>query len=255
MPVKKSGDYYVAKSNELIQRSQYTLSLKENKLLLYLISKIKPDDMGDELYHFSVRDFCRACNIDQESGFNHNDVKRALSSIASKSLWISTANGTDVLIRWLNIVRYDRKSGMFEVSFHEDIIPYLYELRATYTQYALENILPMSCKYGIRLYELLKSYEYIKRPIEFSIDELRKRLDATRKYERYADFRRNVLEPAVDDVNHYTDIYVSYQPIEGPRAEVEQMEFSITKPRAMDAQLRRLARSRALYGDKRYRDK
>ena len=40
----KERDYYVVKANQLITKSRYSLSLQQQKILLYFISQIKPED-------------------------------------------------------------------------------------------------------------------------------------------------------------------------------------------------------------------
>ncbi|RUM58731.1 MAG: hypothetical protein DSY59_00860 [Persephonella sp.] len=46
--------------------------------------------------------------------------------------------------------------------FTPAISKFLFELKSKFLTYHLKNIMPMSSKYAIRLYELLKQYENIK---------------------------------------------------------------------------------------------
>lgn len=85
-------------------------------------------------------------------------------------------------------------------------MPYLLELKKNYTKYQLQNIIPMKSKYGIRLYELLKSYLNLGK-VRFSIEELKIRLDST-NYTNLKDFKRRVLEPALKDIEVYSDLTV-----------------------------------------------
>ena len=83
------------------------------------------------------------------------------------------------------------------------------ELGEYYTGYSLQYILPMSSQYSPRLYELLKSYLKNNREWFFSIAELKHVLDAE-TYDRWPDFRRRALEPAVAEINQYTDINIAW---------------------------------------------
>ena len=67
-------DQKVIKSNDLIQRSRFDLSLQEQKIILYLISQITPYDEEFQLYEFSIADFCKICGIDHTSGGNYADL-------------------------------------------------------------------------------------------------------------------------------------------------------------------------------------
>ena len=78
-----------------------------------------------------------------------------------------------------------------------------------YTQYELLSTLPMQSQYSFRLYELLKSYAFTQEH-RFSVDELKTALNAT-QYKRFADFHVRVIQKAVEEINLYTDIEVSYE--------------------------------------------
>ena len=71
-------DQKVVKSNDLIQKSRFDLSLQEQKIVLYLISQITPYDEEFKLYEFSIPDFCKICGIDHTSGGNYADLKKAV---------------------------------------------------------------------------------------------------------------------------------------------------------------------------------
>ena len=224
----KQQSYFVTKRNDLVQKSRYELTADQNRALLYLISKIKPDDTGTEVYEISLREFCQVCNIDPNSGHNIEYAQRAMQAIADKSVWVKRGH-KEILLRWLNHVELNQLTRRFEVSFHEDILPYLYNLRTRYVQYSLENILTMESRYGMRLYELLKSYEKLGRDVSFSVDELRQRLGAE-SYTRYSDFKRRVLDTAMKDINECSDIEASYTTTQGKNRTTETVIFSIRQP-------------------------
>lgn len=83
------------------------------------------------------------------------------------------------------------------------------EMGEYYTGYSLQYILPMSSQYSPRLYELLKSYQKNNREWFFNIEELKRILDA-QSYDRWPDFKRRILEPAVNEINEYSDLNVAY---------------------------------------------
>ena len=45
----------VRKANELIQKSRFSLSLQQQKIILYLISKIQPTDTEFHEYKFEIK--------------------------------------------------------------------------------------------------------------------------------------------------------------------------------------------------------
>ena len=72
LEISKQRSYTVVKSNEIIQKARYDLSVTELKLLAYIISKIKPTDTELQEYSFSVKDFCQVCGIDYTNGYNYH---------------------------------------------------------------------------------------------------------------------------------------------------------------------------------------
>ena len=219
--------YVVAKHNDMIQKSRFQLSAQEQKVIQFLISKIKPKDKALHTYRFSISEFCGICGIDSQSGNNYKNLKDTIQSLADKSMWVMLENGKETLVRWINKAAIDRQDGVIEIRLDDDLIPYLLQLQNNYTQYALQYILSMDSRYSIRFYEVLRSLEYKQRQHIFNIEDLKRLLNAE-KYKRYSNFKQRVLDMAVREINELSDITVSYVPIREGRKIVE-VEFSIQK--------------------------
>lgn len=246
--IAKKQQQTVVKSNELIQSGRFSMTVQQNKVLLYLISQIKPSDSGQETYFFSVDDFCRTCGIDHTNGKNIINAKKALNALDSMSVWVQLPDNTEMRLRWLDRIKLNKNTNMFEITFHRDMLPYLYDLQSRYTSYTLANALTMESKYGIRLYELLKSYQHMREhKITFALSELKKRIDAD-KYERFPDFRRYVLDTALEDINECSDISVEYEPYStsGKQRGFDGITFTISDPTALDKEIRTMRQERKL---------
>jgi plasmid replication initiation protein len=175
-----------------------------------MISKIKPDDTGEEEYTIRTKDIVDICGYTKDSGFYYQTIKKDIQKIAAVSCWIDTDPGkTGELFRWIDTAKVDYKKAEFRIKFHSTVIPYLFELRKNRTQYVLYNILCMPRKYSIRLYEYLLAMKYHGSVFEVSIDELKRRIDAE-KYEKISHFKERVLEPAIVDINDYTELNIEY---------------------------------------------
>ena len=123
-------------------------------------------------------------------------------------------------MRWIEKPYIDDNSGIIQIKLDADMKPYLLQLKENFTKYELLWTLNFKSKYTIRLYELIKSihyhdvYAYEK---EFDIDELRRMLGAE-TYKTYQTFKTRVLEPAIAEINGYSDKNVEYEPIKKGRA-------------------------------------
>ena len=202
-------EYSVVKRNDLIQRSRYHLTTQEQKIVLYLISKIKPEDDDLKLYEFKIKDFCEVCGIDETSGRNYEALKNTVKNLTDKSVWIMLDDGSETVARWIERPYINKKSGIIRIKLDEFMKPYLLEMKKHFTAYSLYFTLAMKSKYSLRIYELLKSFQNMGQ-YELEIEQLKKKLFAV-KYERHQDFRIKVLEVAVQEINAYSDISVTYE--------------------------------------------
>ena len=213
-------DQSVFKSNDLIQKSRFNLSLQEQKILLYLISQITPYDEDFQLYEFSVSDFCRICGMSPTAGGNYTELKAAIKSICDKSLWIQLAEGEETLLRWIEKPYINKRSGTIKIRLDKDMKPFLLQLKEKFTSYELIFTLKFSSKYSIRLYELICSIHYhdletYKR--NYGLDELRQLLGAE-NYTTWQALKERVLVPAMNEINKFSDKNLSINPIKKPHS-------------------------------------
>lgn len=227
--------YYVAKANDFIRWARYSLTVQQQRILLYLISMIKPFDTVNDEYTFKIKEFCETCGLEGDSRFYYERIKEDIKTIADFSRWVMFQDGKpneEILFRWFNTVRMYKNSGTIYITFHATLAPYLYDLQERYTQYPLVNVLAFKSKYSIRLYELLRSYTK-KDELQFEINELRNLLDAE-KYVHGYDFKRFVLEVAEKEINQYADdLRVEYQLVKTGK-KVTSVKFRIWKPEYWD---------------------
>lgn len=217
----------VVKSNDLIQKSRFSLSATQQKIILYLISKIKYNDEDFEEYEIHIKDFCEVCGIDYTQGSAYKDVKENIKKISDKSMWIEF-DDRETLVRWIEKPTIYKQSGIIKIKFDEDLKPYLLNLKEKYTQYELIYTLQMKSKYSIRLYEILKSKQYDTRKeynTTFDVEKLKHLLSAE-TYTEYKEFNRTVLKKAIEEINKYSDINVFYIPVRCGR-NIKKIEFNI----------------------------
>lgn len=199
----------VYKRNDMIQKARFSLSVQEQRAVLYAISKIKPDDTYLKEYVFDIKDFYRVIGWSKQS---YTEFKALMLELRNKGWYITLPDGSEPSVAWFSKVTPNKKSGKVKIKFDEDMMPYLIQLAQGtefYTKYQLQYVLPMSSQYSPRLYEILKSYQYNNRRWFFDIDELKHLLDC-KSYTNFSHFQRRVLDPAVEEINKYTDIAICY---------------------------------------------
>ena len=215
--------HLVVKHNDLIQKGKSNLTLTQQKLITYVISLIKPTDTEFKKYEIKVADFCAICGIDKR--YFYSDFKDLIDDLDNKAFWIETDEKV-FKFRWFLKAEYIKKQGKVLVMLDDDVKQYLLNLKEKFTVYELYNILALKSKYSFRLYELFKSYAFQKEKV-FEIDDFKKLMDAE-KYTNFKDFRKRVLERAVEEVNYYTDLEVEYTPIQEGR-KISALKIDINK--------------------------
>lgn len=212
----QSREYLVVKHNSIIQQNKFqvaknagnSLSLLEQKILLYVISRIKPEDEELKEQIFDIAEFCRVCGI-KAGGENYPYLKEVIAKLKGRVMWL-VAEDSETTVSWIDKATLYKRSGKIKIRLDEDLKPYLLMLSKNYTAFPLHNIIKMKTKYGIMLYELLKSVAFMGENIEFSVDEIKDHLDAA-GYDNFANFRTRVLLPALKDINTYTELKVDVE--------------------------------------------
>lgn len=205
--LEKARRAIVSKAKSMIQKTRYSLSLQQQKIVLYALSKIQPGDTAFTEYKFSIKDFCALCGVEPT---NYEYIKKTMQSLRRKVFWITIdEKGTESCVDWFSTIHMNKRSGIVMMKFHEDLHPFLLELQSNFLSFSIFPTLAMKSRYSIRLYELLKSYQNLTE-WTFDIPTLKKKLDAE-KYNRYADFRRNVLDVSIAEINKFSDLDISYE--------------------------------------------
>lgn len=212
----------VVKSNELIRNTRASLTAQEQKIIIYLVSLINPEDTELKTLTISISDYCNLVGI-KHTNENYRYIKKTIKSIRDKSWWIKD-NEDEVLFSWLDTANIKKNKGIIEIKLSSSLSDYLLQLKECFTKYNLLNILVLRGKYSIKLYELLKSYLW-QGVYKVSVDELREIIDC-KSFKKFAEFNRNVLEKSIAEINEYTDLFITVNKIKTGRY-ITDLEFKI----------------------------
>lgn len=237
---RESQEMYVVKSNELIQKARYNLTVQQQKLILFAISKIKKNDSPNKVYELSIDEVCSVMGLElDEGGTYYRRIKDDLIKLTSR-LWVKFPD-REATISWIGDAEIIPLSGTVYIKFHEKMAPFLFELQNRYTQYQLYEVLTLKGKYSIRLYEILRSYimqdelrEGKEKEVSFTVDELRNLLCCDGSYRKWAEFDRCVLRKSIDEINACSDIVrISYETFKRGK-NVTRISFIIGYPTLME---------------------
>lgn len=229
----------VYQSNALIE-SSYRLTLGEQRLVLACISQIKSDEPLKSEDEFEVTALQLAelsgCSLPQA----YRELNEAAENLFQRYVILDNYPNTGkkrankLKTRWLSSIEYNTGKGSLVLTFAQKIIPYLSQLRAQFTKYKLEHVGRMRSVHGIRLYELLMQWQTTGQR-EVELGWLKTQLQLEDSYPSLKDFKKRVIDHAVNDINLHSNLNVSYTQRKAGRV-VTHFIFSFTDKYAPKAE-------------------
>lgn len=207
----------VKKSNSLVD-AYFCLPLIESRVLSLAIAQIPPKASitTETMIFVDAHTYGEMFGVHSKTVYRQ--LEKAINGLAERWVTIPDTDGAPKDIRWITTKKYLHRQGRIGINFHPDMIPYISDLRSHFTQYNLNHIAHMGNKYSLPLYELLIKRRDLNQQY-FEIDYLRKKLQLGDKYKPFKEFRRNVLEPVMNDLNaENSEFIVSYEPIKKGRS-------------------------------------
>lgn len=210
--IREERESLVVKENTLIKHTRYDLSLAEQKVLIYIISKIMADDNDFKHITFRINDYIQVAGIKHRGGSSYEYIKDSIQRIRNKSWWIKDGNGKkETLFSWIDTATVKENTGEVDIVLSESLRPYLLDIKGNFTKYNLVNILVLHSKYSVRLYEIFKSYLWLNK-WEVSVEEFKKILNI-KGYSDYTELKRKIILPSTKEINKYTDLDIEFKAI------------------------------------------
>ena len=198
---------HVVKSNQVIEAS-YQLSAVEQRIVLAAISRIPKNQpiTDDELYPVSV-DELKQLGVHEKTAYR--DLKEGINRLYERSINLCI-DDKSIKMRWVQEIQFLDSQSVIGIRFSKPILPFISNLSREFTKYALSDIAGINSGYGIRIYELLVQYRQIGKR-EISVESLRTMLELGKKYPLFADFKKRVIDTAIDQINEYSPLKVTYE--------------------------------------------
>jgi len=191
-PVKNN---LAAQANDLI-KARYTITKNEQLLLVAMISLINPNDKEFLAFRVRSEQVADLLNIDKKSALR--EFEKIIDRLMSRVIKVKTSTGWR-RFNWIHSAELE--GNIISLKFHDDLKPYLLELKSTgnFTQLRLGMVIHLRSVYAIRIYQIIKEY-HSKRmsKVEFSLIEFRKIMlgDKSTSYPLFKDFRKKIINVA-----------------------------------------------------------
>jgi len=248
----------VVQHNALAE-AKYRLSVRAQKLLIRLLAELdRRNDDFTEIKLF-LRDFAKLASGDPGDVLYKEFLETAKQFMGQfVSITQSPVPGEKLprglICHWISSMEKNPNDKSITFSFDPKLRPYLLGLSRNYFAFHTLHAFNLDSAYSIRLYQWAKSREFLRRPQQVEVQDLRHFLGTVEidsdgvitkeSLKRYNDFKKVALQPAVREINKKTDINIAFHELKQPGTKIIcAIIFSITmkegaEPVFIDAEFR-----------------
>ncbi|WP_120938085.1 replication initiation protein [Helicobacter pylori] len=234
--VKKSQKYLITQDNRLIYAKYGNTTANELKFFYHVISKLNSISGEDfELHEVPISEILGEV-LSHESEDNHTYIKNLCRSLSKRILEDETlvfdpvTNKKEEMFEVMAIfkrIQYLKRKAVICYQLNDCLKPYLLGLRKNFTQIPLQHILPINSGYAIRIYQMLLSeLKQNRNETTRYLIELQDILCVPKSMYKWDNFKRNVLEPSLKEINATTDIVADYRPLK-ERQKIVKLAFEL----------------------------
>lgn len=206
----------VVQANQLI-RAAYTMPLLTQRLFLLALSKVTSEKYPKSNTCIGVVVSVKDWMLTYGSERPWRDLKTAAKDLMKRQLVLNPlqADGRKE-INFCDSTTYYEGMGYCEIKFGYSISVYLAGMLDQFTQMDLLNLSKFKSRNTVRLYELLSQMRTrgkAKWWLKISLQEFRVVMGYGKKtaYTRTAELKRAVIDPAIQEINERSDLYVEVE--------------------------------------------
>lgn len=204
----------VVKSNRLNMAIQ-NLTLPELRIVQLAIVDARETGNGlstDTPLRIDAMRYAEAFETTRQNAYVR--MKEAEETLFNRRFTFLDSEGKTVKSRWIQRVRYLDDEGAIELAFTLDVVKGITRLDGAeefFTQYLLSQTSNLNSVYSVRLYELLIQWKTAGKTPVFELSLFRGQMGLNDgEYKAMNDFKKRVLDLAVNEINEKTDLTVAY---------------------------------------------
>lgn len=205
----------VVKDNALINAS-YSLELVEQRIVLQAIVKARKTETGfDTITPVCIHasEYEKQYNVTKDGAYKA--LKDAVLSLFERQFTFTESEKGKLKVvksRWVSQIAYIDESAEIQIIFSPAVASMCSRLERHFSSYDLDQIAGLSSKYAVRLYELVIAWQSTAKTPVFELNDFRNKLGLLDgEYSTMSNFKKFVLDLAVDQINEHTDIKLDYE--------------------------------------------
>lgn len=216
----------VAKSNNLIDAS-YKLNVQAQKLVLACLGKIdsRPESTPQKEVTLTASEFSDLMGIDIKNA--HRELYKAADALFKSSITLHEGD-EEIELYWIQEKAKKLKGeGAIRIIWSDRILRYICQLKSRFTTYKLRNIASLQSGHSIRMYELLMKFNATGERVIY-LEDFKSALGIADKYPEFKVLNRDVIKPAIEELNQRSDLVITFETIKKGR-NVAALVFNFTK--------------------------
>ena len=191
----------IMKPNALRSPSAKPLKINDLRILFYAMHKIQ---LNEKSVSFTKQELDESFGVDFGS---YKEIKNYMADLRTFGVDIEDESlNRVIMINAFKILEYN--NGLFNFKFNEEFLPTLTNQKQ-FLKFGMKSIEKFKSKYTIYLYDYLKTelYASFKIKKDISVNEFKEifKLKPTAYKGRNSNFKSRVWEPALKEINEYTD--------------------------------------------------
>ena len=227
-----NGNNIVVKKNELVSKASYRMDHHEQLLFISVLSEINSKDhISDKnMYKINLAKVANEADISSKSFYS--SAKKAIQKLKRREVSIPQENGKIIVTNFIQSYEYHDGEGEISIQFSNQILPYISHIRDSFVSYKLKQVAKFKSSYSVRIYEILIQRLDISHIRKIELNEVRELFKLSQSYNTYGNIKKKIINPAVIDINTYSDINVTYKEVkEGKKVIALEFHIEALEPR------------------------
>lgn len=230
--ITPEGNQIAVLANQII-RARHRLDPRQQKVLAWAVAQIARDDSDFLTHTLSISEFAKLTGSDSGSLFR--EMEAVTKSLLRAVIEIKENDGDRrrIAFQWLSRCVYRDGEGTVEIRFHDELKPYLLELRSRFTQLRLDQFFRFRSSYTIRFFERIEMERGMGREgWTMTVEAMRDWLGIEAgAYKFFGLFRAKVIDVAQRELDTKGDWSFSFQLVK-TGSKITGVEFTIRRSRA-----------------------
>jgi plasmid replication initiation protein len=205
----------VTKSNNLIDAS-YKLNVQAQKLVLACLAKVNPmpDAEPTKRVTITAAEFSELMGIDIKNA--HRELYKAADALFKASVLLYEGDDEREIYWVQERVKRIKGEGQITLIWSDSILKYICQLKSRFTSYKLRSIAQLQSAHSIRIYELMMKFNATGERVIY-LDDFKSALGISDKYPLFKVLNRDVIKPAIEELNQRSDLIIKFDTIKKGR--------------------------------------